>query len=141
MLGPRPSNESYTSPLHCCTQTRQSFLFYRMISQVLVFLLTVGPCVTTVLTNINWSTLRMHVESTLLINATGNYIYICILNHWYLSNWVVKGETGLIILVALRLSDVVHKNSIPKMDQGKLTRAHALTHLTRMPSNTRNLLK
>ena len=50
MLEPRPSNESYTSPLHCCTQTRQSFLFYRMISQVLVFLLTVGPCVTTVLT-------------------------------------------------------------------------------------------
>ena len=43
MLGPRPNNGSYMSPLHCCTQTRQPVIFYRMISQVLVFLLTVGP--------------------------------------------------------------------------------------------------
>ena len=104
MLGSRPSVWSYTSPLHCCTQTRQPFLFYRMISLVLVFLLSVGPCVTTVWTKWNWSTLRMHVETTLLIDATGNKFKSRHFKQYYLNNYVNQrrnwiNKTGCIRVV------------------------------------------
>ena len=54
----------------------------------------------------------MHVETTLLINATRQFYIIGILNHYYLNNLVNQRRTRLIKLVALRLSDVVHKNAV-----------------------------
>ena len=82
----------------------------------------------------------MHVESTLLINATGNYIYM------YFKPLVFKqlGSQRGNRINNTRCIKVVRRGTqkfYTKTDQGKLTRAHALTHPTSMPSNIRYLLK
>ena len=82
----------------------------------------------------------MHVESTLLINATVGLIYISILDPVFKQLGYSKGKW----ISNTRCIMVVRRDTqkcCTKTDQGKLTRAHALTHLTSMPSNTRYLHK
>ena len=55
----------------------------------------------------------MHVESTLLLNTTGNFIYMYF-EPMYLSNLGCQRGKGLVILVALWLSDMIHKNAVQK---------------------------
>ena len=44
--------------------------------------------------------------------CNGEIVYIGILDYYYLSNLGNQGRNWIIILVALRLSDVIHTNAV-----------------------------